>query len=163
MKNISNTIFLDTISVLFPKKLSFLEECNGTKDNKIIDGLAVNVLNHINKENTFNIVLLDKELELENNEIEKVMTSYGIKAQLHQNWYLNYSETLQSPFDSISKWLSEHRTDNYIVLLSSKYQFELDFNDTSDVNFNYIHFIDEDNGISLKNLHEIQQSLKLWI
>jgi hypothetical protein len=162
MKKIYTTVFLDTIPALIPKRLSFLDEIIGSKKSNSLDTLPIKLLNKINKNNNFNIVLLDK-IKHKKEEMDNIITSYGIEAKLHNDWQVNYSDELQSPFTPIAKWLSENKTDNYIVLINSKYQFELDFKDSSDVNFNYIHFIDENNGISLKNLQDIQQTLKLWI
>ena len=163
MKKIYNTVFLDTIPTLIPKRLSFLDGISISKESNSLDALTIKLLNQINKNNNFNIVLLDKDIKHKKEEMENIISSYGIEAKLHNDWQVNYSDKLQSPFTPISQWLSENKTDNYIIFVNSKYQFELDFKDSSDVNFNYIHFIDEDNGISLKNLQDIQQTIKLWI
>lgn len=163
MKNISNTIFLDTVSTLFPRKLTFLEESLGSRENKLADSFAIKVLNQLNKNNNFNIVLLDRDMNINRDEAQKIISSYGIDIQLHDKWNVNYANDLQSPFMPISNWLTENKADNYSAFINLKYKFELDFDDNSDVNFNCIHFIDEDNGISLKNFQEIQQSFNLWI
>lgn len=163
MKNISNTIFLDTVSTLFPRRLTFLEESFGSRENMLADSFAINLLNQLNKNNNFNIVLLDRDMNINRDEAQKIISSYDIEIQLHDQWSVNYKDNSQSPFMPISNWLKENKADNYFAFVNLKYKFELDFDDNSDVNFNCIHFIDEDNGISLSNLKNIEQSFKLWI
>jgi hypothetical protein len=176
MKNSQNIIFIDISATLFPHRVSFLPNNNRKKlaqlnlekhiCNTQADFVAVNLLNELNKKWNFNLVLIDSwisENHYKREIFEEVLYMNGVKALLHNNWFLKNNDTIKSPLGPITEWMQNSTINNYTVILNQKYQYQLDFDTESKVDFNHSIFIDEENGLSFKDIIDVNKSIKLWL
>lgn len=176
MKNLSNTIFIDFAATLFPNRVSLLPHSNKKKlsqfsfsehiHNTQADIVAVNLLNELHSHANFNLVLIDNWINTEIHKKEdfvELLCMNGVMPLLHDNWTIANNDYMKSPLGPISEWMKGCYTENYTAILDEKYKHQLDFNVESKVAFDHAVFIDPENGISFKNIREINKSIKLWI
>lgn len=178
MKNSANTVFIDLVATLFPNRVSLLPDFNEEKlshwefekhiCNTNADIVAVDLLNSLIIKKEFNLVLLDNWIDEEKHKKEffiELLCINGVRPELHHLWLLENNNQMKSPLGPVTEWLKHFyiKKNNYTVILNSKYKYELDFDVESKVDFEHSIFVSEENGLSFKNIQEINKSFNLWV
>lgn len=166
MKNI---IFIDFLTVFYPTKHKFHSQKSDKTlnfyhfkqhiQNPKADQLAVDYFNKIDKQN-IQFVLIDSIISSETvNELKDLMIYNSLDLNLDYDFY--FSNKNQSARLNCSKLIEQQKPINYLFIASKELKHNIEFEDTL-ISFENSIFVDNDNGLSYKNLLEIENSISNW-
>lgn len=160
MKNI---IFIDFLTVFFPKKNIFINNekqiifeyiTNVTK----ADYLPVDFFKSINQDK-IEFIMIDNWIENNLVEFHELIKLNNIKLNLHKEFY--FKNTNLSKRINCSNFLKTNNVNDYIFIANKDLKNNIDFAETL-ISFDKSIFVNESNGLSYNNLLEIKNRIECW-